>query len=86
MLFIKFITFHLDLKPQWAYIVYMAIHHRGELSRRFLSEHKKADELVYDTKTKLPIGAIYLNPEYTYIEETKILLMKLRRMIENEPS
>jgi len=64
----------------------MVIHHRGELSKKFLLEHRKANEIVYDIKTKLPVGAIYLNPEYSYIEETKILLAKLRKMIENEPS
>ena len=55
--------------------------HRGELSKQFLSEHKTADELVYDIETKLPICAIYLNLEYADIKERTSLLIRITKSV-----
>ena len=58
--------------------------HQGELSKKFLSEHRNSYELIYDEKTKLPIGAIYLNLGYFTMKEKSDLLTRIAKMVIKE--
>jgi len=59
-------------------------HKPYELTVKFLQDHKKADELFYDDKTRLPMFAVYYNPDWTFKIEGKKLLQKLREMLREE--
>lgn len=56
----------------------------SEPSKKFLSEHKHADDLVYDAETKLPICAIYLNLESFTIKEKMDLLIRVAKIVVKE--
>ena len=41
----------------------------NELRREFMEKHRNAHYVVYDTRTRQPIGAIYYAPDYFVMPE-----------------
>jgi hypothetical protein len=56
-----------------------------ELQRQWLEKHRDAHNLVYDTKSGLPVKAEYINPIYqAYVADPERFFAKVRELMEDQ--
>lgn len=57
-----------------------------KLTQKFLKEHRKADEIIYSERAKMPVAAMYYNPDYTLRQATKLTLARMARAVLGVPN